>query len=537
MASEWVGRPVAVRHLKLEFFPAPHLRIEGVAIGAGAEVKIEALDVGLGLGGLLRRECVIDWLVVERGVLSEPSVREFAELVLERAVAVPAYCQLRKLSVREVTVHVPGWRAIVANGQVDFADGNIPIMISLQIPSHDLSAQIRPGLPGVYEVEATLPRWGGVEQIRVSGKTFGRGFEVRAATGKVGGVSFHGSGRLGWERALSVVGEAKLFGTNVRQPIHGLNGRMVAMGELRGVGRFSAHGANLAELRHHLRVDADLMAANMIVDAGPGKRPLGVERFKGHVVYDAGAIHFDRIDAGLAGGALSGDVRFAEGQSLLQIALHATGIQVKEVAGAVDEGVLLTGLLDGEVAGGIDLGRLAEFPLGAALNGKFTLVKGEVGRSKLVSAVNSSIEKGGENTLEFERIGGGIRADDTGYHLNNFQLEASLYNGEGELHVDPQKQLDGMLEVDVKGTAKLVSMPLRVAGSLDAPSVFPTHGAVAGAAIGTVLLGPGFGTALGIKAGGFIGKMLGKSEPAANETPSSSPSVVKPKSAAANTHR
>jgi hypothetical protein len=74
--------------------------------------------------------------------------------------------------------------------------------------------------------------------------------------------------------------------------------------------------------------------------------------------------------------------------------------------------------------------------------------------------------------------------------------------------VAASKQLSGRIDVDLKGTAGLVGVPLAVAGTVSDPLVLPTKGALAGAAVGTVLL-PGVGTAAGSSIGDKIGKFFG----------------------------
>jgi hypothetical protein len=53
-------------------------------------------------------------------------------------------------------------------------------------------------------------------------------------------------------------------------------------------------------------------------------------------------------------------------------------------------------------------------------------------------------------------------------------------------------------------------IPLNVSGTLDAPLLYPTGGTMAGAAVGTAILGPGFGTSVGAKVGGWAERLLGK---------------------------
>jgi hypothetical protein len=49
---------------------------------------------------------------------------------------------------------------------------------------------------------------------------------------------------------------------------------------------------------------------------------------------------------------------------------------------------------------------------------------------------------------------------------------------------------------------------LEVAGTLSDPILFPNRAALAGAAVGTGLMGPGFGTTVGAKAGQALDKLF-----------------------------
>jgi len=60
--------------------------------------------------------------------------------------------------------------------------------------------------------------------------------------------------------------------------------------------------------------------------------------------------------------------------------------------------------------------------------------------------------------------------------------------------------------VKVKNSATLAEMPLRISGTLDKPSLFPTKAALAGAAAGAAVGGP-LGAGLGIKAAEGVEKL------------------------------
>ena len=73
--------------------------------------------------------------------------------------------------------------------------------------------------------------------------------------------------------------------------------------------------------------------------------------------------------------------------------------------------------------------------------------------------------------------------------------------------------MSGRVNAQVKALGASTGIPLNVAGTVHSPLLYPTTAAMAGAAIGTVLL-PGVGTGLGAKAGQAIGNLFGKKEPA-----------------------
>ncbi len=66
---------------------------------------------------------------------------------------------------------------------------------------------------------------------------------------------------------------------------------------------------------------------------------------------------------------------------------------------------------------------------------------------------------------------------------------------------DRLDNLTGEVDVGLRGVAAVVGIPVRVAGTVDEPQLRPTTAALAGAAAGTVILGPGLGTVVGVKAG------------------------------------
>ena len=86
---------------------------------------------------------------------------------------------------------------------------------------------------------------------------------------------------------------------------------------------------------------------------------------------------------------------------------------------------------------------------------------------------------------------------------------SGLLSASGNVAMAPSRSLSGRITVDLASSAAggAIGVPLAVGGSLDAPSVTLTQGALLGAAIGTAIA-PGVGTGAGAKLGDRLGEGL-----------------------------
>jgi len=80
---------------------------------------------------------------------------------------------------------------------------------------------------------------------------------------------------------------------------------------------------------------------------------------------------------------------------------------------------------------------------------------------------------------------------------------------DGTVTISAKKQLSGRINAQVAALGSSANVPLNVAGTLDEPSLYPTGGTMAGAAVGTVILGPGLGTSVGAKVGAWAEGLFG----------------------------
>jgi uncharacterized protein involved in outer membrane biogenesis len=112
---------------------------------------------------------------------------------------------------------------------------------------------------------------------------------------------------------------------------------------------------------------------------------------------------------------------------------------------------------------------------------------------------------GGET--QFDQCSGKLTISGKQYQLSELDIRSGLLAANGYVKVSPNNNLDGLIEVELKKSAGLVAVPLNISGKVDHPVVLPSKAALAGAAVGTAILGPGVGTSLGIKASKGLNKL------------------------------
>ncbi len=112
----------------------------------------------------------------------------------------------------------------------------------------------------------------------------------------------------------------------------------------------------------------------------------------------------------------------------------------------------------------------------------------------------------------FERLSGHLVMEHGSYRFTQLKIASGALAADGNVSISPKMELSGRLNAQVKAMGTSGSVPLNVGGTVDAPLLYPTGGTIAGAAAGTVILGPGFGTSVGAKVGGWAEGWFGKKD-------------------------
>ncbi len=139
---------------------------------------------------------------------------------------------------------------------------------------------------------------------------------------------------------------------------------------------------------------------------------------------------------------------------------------------------------------------------------RFTVGSAVVHGIDLVKAVSTvGLSRGGETSLS--ELTGEVTTHGRAAQVRNLVAKSGVLVARGEVAISAAKALSGRVTVDVTGgvASGVTGIPLMVGGTLAAPEVTLTRGAMLGAAIGTAVM-PGVGTGAGAKLGDKISRGL-----------------------------
>ncbi|HXE47310.1 MAG TPA: AsmA family protein [Ramlibacter sp.] len=211
----------------------------------------------------------------------------------------------------------------------------------------------------------------------------------------------------------------------------------------------------------------------------------------------------------IGGGSITGTLQLQPapkgGGSLLQGQMDALNV---EVAALTAPNRSLTGRLEAHTTWRAEFQELDALAEALHSQTRFTVHDAVVHGIDLAQAVKTvGLSRGGETRLD--TLAGNVATQGRAVQLTNLVASSGLLSASGNVAIAPNRTLSGRITVDLASAAAggALGVPLAVGGTLDAPSVMLTRGALAGAAIGT-MLAPGVGTGAGAKLGDRIGEGL-----------------------------
>ena len=265
-----------------------------------------------------------------------------------------------------------------------------------------------------------------------------------------------------------------------------------------------------------------LTGRNWKLPAGP---PLLLTTLDASGTIGTGGLDLPVIHGQLYQGKIDGqlEVGWKDGWSVLGN-LNLQQVEIQPVVALFTKGTTISGKLSANPVLEMRAPSAAQLSETLSVESDFKVESGVLYNFDLAAApkalLNKDALKGGET--RFDEFSGYLTVDPEGYHLLDMKIASGVLKAAGELTITPNQELSGLIDASVKGTSAFVSTPLAVAGTVQNPILYPSKMALAGAAAGTVLLGPGLGTAVGMKAFRLTGKLFGKkrksTKPAAVQT-------------------
>lgn len=245
------------------------------------------------------------------------------------------------------------------------------------------------------------------------------------------------------------------------------------------------------------------------------------------------AIHFDEliikgvatlkdanlgdIRAKLYGGSVSGKLVVGWGKGVrLKGNAEVNQVEIAPVLKALGRPATLSGRITAKpVSFSVNAAKPDQIANALRLETPFDVQNGVLHGVDIRKAATSLISrdggKGGET--RFDKLSGHLALDRGARRLTRLDAVSGNLSADGNVTVSPKDELSGRVNASVKATSvAAATVPLNVSGTVESPLLLPTGGTVAGAAVGTAILGPGIGTSVGAKVGQWTEGLFGKKE-------------------------
>ncbi len=218
----------------------------------------------------------------------------------------------------------------------------------------------------------------------------------------------------------------------------------------------------------------------------------------------------------LAGGTIKGDLQFqpaARPGASFELKAQAETRDVELAALISSLGPqrvgrpILSGRLHATTELSVRAANLASLGHAMHTHSSFTVRQAVLHSMDLAKAVKTvGLSRGGETQLDV--LAGQLNSRGRALEFTNLVASSGILSATGGIAISARQGLSGRINVDLL-SAPGVGIPLVLAGTVAAPELNLTRGALVGAALGTVLM-PGVGTGAGASAGDKMGEKIKK---------------------------
>src|SRR5437016_3543936 len=226
----------------------------------------------------------------------------------------------------------------------------------------------------------------------------------------------------------------------------------------------------ISNAEHKLSVKLQPLGGRAAIEISSDSFPLpigvdlGLSEFLAKGTVTRGELALSEAEARVFGGRLLGTVhlRWSGGWSM------EGELTVRQMeAGKIAAPLLAGGTLQGKGVYSMK-GLLPErLILNAQLEGNFTIQKGSITNVDMTRLLQGSGSGGG--TTLFSEMSGGVSADANRIVVRQVRMAAGLLTGTGQGEMDPQKNLSGRMQIEIRAQSVQARATLTVAGTLQNP--------------------------------------------------------------------
>lgn len=223
--------------------------------------------------------------------------------------------------------------------------------------------------------------------------------------------------------------------------------------------------------------------------------------------------NFSQVSARLYGGTANGKAAISWQKGLqLHGNFDVRQVETQKIA-AMLSGTHVSGRLTARPVFSVSAASADQLMNALRLETPFNVQNGVLYGIDIQKAATNLVKQGttGGET-RFEELSGHLVMEHNSYRFTQLKIASGALAVDGNVNVSPKKELSGRIDAQVKAIGTSAKVPLNVAGTVDAPLLYPSGGTMAGAAVGTVLMGPGVGTSVGAKVGGWVEGLFGRKE-------------------------
>lgn len=232
-------------------------------------------------------------------------------------------------------------------------------------------------------------------------------------------------------------------------------------------------------------------------------------RIKG--VATADDLVLDQLDARLYGGTVAGKSALNWQKGLrLKGELDIRQLELKQLVALFSSATRVSGRLDAQPVFSASAASADKLMDAFRLETPFNVTNGVLQGVDIEQAATSMSKQGASGgETRFDTLSGHLLLAQRSYHFTELKIASGALAVDGALDISPKQELSGRIRAKVGILGADASVPLNVSGTTDAPMLFPTGAAMTGAAVGTAVLGPGMGTAVGVKVGDWVEGLFG----------------------------